>query len=159
MQDQRIAEHVAYSAYVDCSLRPLQLLKKIERACFVAGVIRDVFRGHIGPIKGLSDSLPTIKERIPEDELIPKLLSVEQSLELMSVWLREAHDAAKADPLLREEDGVAQAYGDAVEALCDLHAEVQDYRWAVMHHNAFLEEPSGQVLSTSAEIEKYLASL
>lgn len=159
MQDHHISDHVAYTRYVDGSLRSLRFLKNVEQACLIGGAIRDQLRSHLGPMKRLNDSLRLVEGPIPEDDLIPKLESVENSLELASSWLHSAHKSAKADPALREEDGVIETYREALDALCDLHAEVQEYRWAVMHHNAFLEQPTGNVVASAEEIKKFLAAL
>lgn len=158
MQDHRIKDHVAYSNFVDDSVRSLDLLSKIESVRLYVGTIRDMLNGFVAPIRSLCESLPSIEGPIPEDGLIGTLESVEQRLEILNASMLKAHRSAKADKQLREEDGVAAVYAEALEALCVLYSEVQDYRWGVMHHNAFLENPSDEIARSASEVESLLAS-
>jgi hypothetical protein len=68
--------------------------------------------------------------------------------------------AALRDPRLTADDGVADTYARAMEAVCDLHQAIEDLRWAILNHNAALEASDGsKVLSDPDEIESFLRNL
>ena len=70
--------------------------------------------------------------------------------------LRRKRAAAEADvaPHGENEHRVVSAYERAVVALEGLHDAVVEFRWAIMEHDANLENPTGESASSAANIIK-----
>jgi hypothetical protein len=97
----------------------------------------------------------------PKDVVTSAVLTAEEtSVALYDVLLKKRAFAIAA----RELDGdnkeaVVEAYNHAIAAVADLHNAFAELRWAIGEHDADLEEPTGNALSTSAEIAEYLDAL
>jgi hypothetical protein len=91
-----------------------------------------------------------------DNEMTEGLEDAEQGLRDAVDILRRKRAAAEADVVLNGENKrrVVSAYERAVVALEGLHDAVVEFRWAIMEHDANLENPTGESASSAANIIK-----
>lgn len=154
-----VNEFVVLGTHVcDGTARSLDLLRKIERTVLsistIAGELR-VWRGLIGKLREAMPDGP-----IPEGGVVPSLEKTEDKLSALHEIMQRKKQAALDDPRLTADDGVADIYARAMEAVCDLHESIEELRWAILNHNASLEKTDeSKNLSDPEEIERFLRSI
>jgi len=91
-----------------------------------------------------------------DNEMTEGLEDAEQGLRDAVDILRRKRAIAEADVALNGENErrVVSAYERAVVALEGLHDAVVEFRWAIMEHDANLENPTGESASSAANIIK-----
>lgn len=95
-----------------------------------------------------------------DNEMSEGLEDAEQGLRDAVDFLRRKRAAAEADVVLdvvlngENKRRVVSAYERAVVALEGLHDAVVEFRWAIMEHDANLENPTGESASSAANIIK-----
>lgn len=72
------------------------------------------------------------------------LESVMGEIEKVCQRFSDKRGAAAVAPELTADDGVVDAYNEAISGLSDLHDAINDLRWAVIIQDGLLEKPTGK---------------
>ena len=146
----------------DDSTRSLDLLRAIDATLANLARLRKKLDADTEFAAGLLDALTAKQGRPPidpDDKLCEVLLEAQRGVERLHATLLSKQRSAETDADLRDEDGIADVYAEVVASAAALHNKLNDLRWAVGEHDADLETPSEQTLSTSAEIDAFFATL
>lgn len=150
-------EQLAFSQLAAAQVRDLDFLRGIDQTCAALEQKRKVFVFVNDMVCGMLKSLASVDGVVPEEEILESIDHISDGLIGYSGNLKAGLKAANRDRQLRSDDGVHDAYRTAIAALCDLHEVVEDYRMALLHHNALRDGgEAGPVLSNSDEIKAYL---
>ncbi|CTP91443.1 hypothetical protein A6R71_06040 [Xanthomonas translucens pv. arrhenatheri] len=153
-------EQLAFSQFAAAQVRDLGLLRDIDQTCSALEQKRKVFVFVNDMVCGMLKSLASVDSVVPEEEILESINRISDGLIGYSGNLKAGLKAANRDRQLRADDGVHDAYRAAISALCDLHEVVEDYRMALLHHNALRDDgDAGPVLSNVDEIKAYLERL
>ncbi|MEL4893529.1 hypothetical protein PQU63_18755 [Xanthomonas protegens] len=151
------AEQLAFSQFAAAQVRDLGLLRNIVQTCTALEQKRKVFLFVNDTICGMLESLATVESVVPEEEILAELDRISDGLIGYSENLKAGLRAADRDRQLRADDGVHDAYRAAIDALCSLHDVVEDYRMALLHHNALHDNgDAGPVLSSTDDVRAFL---
>lgn len=97
---------------------------------------------------------------IPEENVVPVLENLQDSLVRTYSESKEKMQCAIDDPRLSDEDGVVDAYAGLLEALITLNTTTEALRWSILESNADKEAGhTPKVLSEPADIDKFLDEL
>jgi hypothetical protein len=123
--------------------RSLELLRAIERTMSNLSVEADLLRGVAQATAKVREGLmvrPPAQRIDPEGRIDAQFDSVlDKAAEIYADWKRR-RQAALDDPALRDGDGVADAYQEAMDALRALHDETQALRDLVAEHDCDFDE-------------------
>ncbi|WP_045738436.1 hypothetical protein [Xanthomonas sp. MUS 060] len=154
------AEQLAFSQLAAAQVRDLGLLRDIAQACSALEHKRKVFQFVKDTFRDMLKWLDSVDSVVPEEKILAYINRVSDELIGYSKNLKAGLRAAERDRQLRADDGVHDAYRAAIEALCDLHDAVEDYRMALLHHNTLRDnQDAGPVLSSADEIRTFLENL
>ena len=126
--------------------RDLDILKRIDKKIdslrddeAVMRLHADTITRHIPLIK----SLPLVLDQ--DGSLVTMFERTRDVLAEMHAMMRKKCDAARSAPELKPDDGVVEAYCEAMGTTARLHDLVNDLCWAIGEHDADLDEvaPSG----------------
>lgn len=154
-----VDQHVAFNNYAEGSVRNLELLRDIERTCFALRKVTAFLSELNGDFNEMTRALASVKVPLPEDKVLGPIDNILSVLEEMHVRQKGGLASARADRQLRADDGVEDAYREALSKLLLLHETIADYKCAVMLHNAMLDTSGGVALSSEDQIREYLRSL
>lgn len=144
----------------DSSTRSLYLLRDIEKTVLAVGTIRDSANSYTQTVIAFNVAMAKLEGRVPEEAVLDLFEDLQGHLEKLHTQLEISHKSAKADPELCDEDGVADVFRDAINAVCSWHEQVEMLRWNILQHNAALDTSDPGVALTSAEqIDEFLATL
>lgn len=97
----------------------------------------------------------------PEDEMIEKLRSTETGIrDDVLRLLNERRESVVRDPRLEDEleDGIVAAYDDLIAAWTRVHNSFVNLRWAVMEHDADLDESTGNTYESPEDLINALSA-
>lgn len=144
------------------AVRSLDLLRDID------GTI-DAITHHVELLRTAERAFVHVKKAItsgdaskaiPEDDIIPVLEDLQDSLVKSYAESKEKMECAIADSRLSDEDGVVDAYAILLDALISLNNTTETLRWAILESNADAEgSHTSNVLSDPSEIDSFLDSL
>lgn len=130
----------------------LQLLQAIDVTVDVLCNLQKSMGDQLTAVESLTETLKAHREPVLDrDGAIADLMEeTEKALKVVVAILRAQMRAAYRDPALRDdnEDAVVSEYGAAIEVLTALHNAMVELRWAVLEHDAKLEEPSEDVFDS-----------
>lgn len=140
--------------------RDLRLLRNIEETVRVLARIETNLRANQRMAESFVADIQEFQHQFDENRFLQATDRLEDELTDLRSTLDACLLAAKTDKALTEEDGVADAYRNTIEAVCNLYSIVEHVRWVLMHRNAELD-PTGSKdgLSSSEEISRFLAAL
>ncbi|MFV3368438.1 hypothetical protein ACNFH5_09675 [Pseudomonas sp. NY15435] len=151
------------SEYLNCeTARSLELLRQIDGTVEALVLLRrqmDALSEAFGSLLSRFNNNPPTGP-IPEDVVVPTLEESQDSLRKMHAELARRSACAKADTVLTLDDGVVDAYEQAIDAVISLNQVIEQTRWALLEHNADSEgshEP--HVLRSDEEIEDFIRAL
>ena len=160
MQAQVVSQHsISPSDAQALATRNLGLLRSIEDTL-------EALQSDTKLIEAIAAGYQEIQERL---EGRPEPIDVEgrfgATLEKSSIACaaiyRDAkarHQSACSDPLLRPDDGVADAYTEFLDAIHDLHDQVETLREWIATHDAVLEPSSSDVFDSVDDLFESLMS-
>lgn len=150
----------AYGDFMsDGAARSLKLLQAIDSTVTAMGTIAEQARSFTGIVREMAAGVPQLALPIPEEEIIPAYEALQDDLVKLHSEFRTRCARAEQATELRPDDGVCDAYRAAMAAIGGLHDALETFRWLILEHNADLDPAKGQVMTDSAEIERYLAAL
>ncbi|MCI2243824.1 hypothetical protein L3067_04275 [Xanthomonas sp. PPL568] len=150
-------EQIAFSQFAAAQVRDLNFLRDIDQTCSALEQKRKVFVFVNDMVCGMLKSLASVDSAVPEEEILESMDLISDGLIGFAENLKAGLRAADRDRQLRPDDGVHDAYRAAIAALCDLHEVVEDYRMALLHHNALRDDrDAGPVLASADEIRAFL---
>jgi cytochrome c556 len=112
---------------VDEAGRRLEVLAAIEQTCGALRADADLFRSEARRVHDLASKLNALAPRDTaaigaEAQAAAAVFRAAQDLAQRAVaYLRSSREAARRDPRLRDDDGVVDAYDEAIDAVCDWH--------------------------------------
>jgi hypothetical protein len=94
----------------------------------------------------------------PEDRLHDGLSDVEGHLKVAVESMKARRNAAREDPRLvgEHEGAVVHEYDHLIDIAAQVHDAVQELRWAVLEHDADLDQPLGE---PTASLDELIARL
>ncbi len=133
--------------------RNLELLTAIENTL-------DALAADIDLVNAIHRAYEEIRERLGViDGAIDPDLTLQAKLEKASDACARIyrdtcrrHASACSDPDLRQDDGVAEAYSEYIDALSDLHGTVEKLREWIATHDAVIEPTTGVVYATADDL-------
>lgn len=151
------------SEYLNCeTARSLELLRQIDGTVEALVLLRrqmDALSEAFNSLLSRFNTNPPA-EAIPEDVVVPTLEESQDSLRKMHGELERRKACAKADPDLKTDDGVVDAYEQAMDSVISLNLVIEQTRWALLEHNADSEGPhEPQLLQSDEEIDSFIRSL
>ena len=133
--------------------RNLELLAAIENTLDGLSADTKLLRAIHDGYQEIQDRLAGIKEPVDDSGRIQAAL--EKASAACARIYHDAckrHQSAKRDPQLRPGDGVAEAYGDFITALRDLHDTIEALREWIATHDAVLQPTTGAVYSSADDL-------
>lgn len=143
------------------AVRSLDLLRAIDGTIESLVLLRRQMNAFSETVEShIKSVLAETKVVFEEDAIIPTL---EQSQDI----LRSIHDglqgqlkSAKNSTQLHSDDGVDDAYAQAIEAVIGYNATIERLRWSILEHNADMEgEHRPHLLGSKADIDGFFDSL
>lgn len=144
------------------AVRSLDLLREID------GTI-DAITHHCRLFNGAQAAFDTVARNIlsgaatreiPEDDIIPVLEQLQDSLVTTYAESKAKMQCAIRDPRLRDDDGVVDAYRTLLQALDSLNSTTEKLRWSILESNADKEDKHEPcVMSDPKDISNFLDSL
>lgn len=137
------------------TVRSLDLLRDIDGTIESLILMRrqmDAFREAVeGLIKVVHAETKGI---FSEDEIIPSLEQSQDVLKRLHDSLNARLKCARSAPELRSDDGVDDAYMQAIGAVLSYDESVERLRWSILEHNADMEgRKNSIVLTTDKDID------
>lgn len=140
--------------------RSLHLLKAIDGTIDALILTRkemDVLRE---AFQGLHAKIIELDAPICEKSTIAHLEQAQDSLTATHSLLLPGLDAARKAPELKHDDGVVEAYEEAIESVLALNGTIEHLRWSILEHNADREEAhEPKIMRDTAAIDSFLDSL
>lgn len=160
MPSSEVSTEIAeYTAWASSATRDLELLRAIDQTVTALCTVHDLMDSIHRSSAKLLERLPNATKAIPEGEIVPGLEALLDDIATAHRHFVEKKASADCAEELDPEDGVSDAYEQALSSMSDAHAALDDLRWGILNHNALLEPASGQAMSDPSEIEKFLLSL
>lgn len=143
------------------AVRSLDLLRLIDGTIEALVLMRrqmDAFNETIGSlitqVIGSKDCL------YAEDEILPSLEQAQDTLAKVYSDLEKRLGFAKSAPELRSDDGVDDAYLQAITSVLSYNAAIERLRWSILEHNADMEgHQEAVLLTTDKDIDDLFDSL
>lgn len=143
--------------------RSLKLLHAIESTLAWLNRLSTTLAANTCFALNVNDNLDKADCLIDEDEkLAQEMESAQALMEEVYQELIIKRQHALDDHNLTDEDGIAEAYTEAIAAAADLHNAINTLRWNIGEHDvdvAHACDQPGPTLSTPKELEDYLAAL
>lgn len=137
----------AQAEMVSAMPRSLDLLRNIETTLSSLEAIRDFYDA----LSNYCDRETIRITKRPPKEQLDANSKIGESLRKAQVSLEEFHSrlnrclgSALADPELREEDGVSEAYSASIETVVMLHNKLNTLRWTIGEHDADVAKTTGR---------------
>lgn len=143
----------------DGAARSLRLLREIDNTVTAMRTIVTLGDSFCSTLKDMTADVARAIGPIPEYDLIPAYEALQRELADLYRMLQTMHAAAARDDQLRADDGVCDACAAAIKTIADLHECIETLHWRLLEHNADQDAPSGPVLTSAEDIERYLAAL
>jgi hypothetical protein len=140
--------------------RNLDLLRAIENTVdnLVADtdLVRSICRTYVEIQQKLSANETEID---PTGHISAVLEKASESCSRIYKDAQRRHQSAAADPQLRSDDGVTDAYSEFMESLNDLHSSIEELREWIGDHDAVLQPTTGETFnSVSSLFDSLLAN-
>jgi len=144
------------------SARSLDLLRAIENTVAINTIIADSFEMAADHTARATESICgaqlSIRKVIDEDGSV--VTNIDSAIDILAEAipiLERKREAALNDPQLSLEDGVAESYDKALEALREVCEHTNELKWAILENDADLSPtvPGGPY----ENVEDFLASL
>jgi hypothetical protein len=121
--------------------RSLQLLNAIEATCDWLAMQKGTIEAITTFVENVTPKLLASEKVIDdEDRLEPALLKAQDAAKSLYESLIAKRESARADVQLRPDDGVEDAFTQAISAVADLHNALNQARWQFLEHDADLDE-------------------
>jgi len=142
------------------SATSLNMLRKIEEVVTWLSSLQRQAEGEISLAENFITAVRdcTVKVIDPDDSIQDAIIESESTLQSCAELLSLKRGSAVEDQQLNGEyeDTIVSEYDSTVEAYISLHNMMSDLRWAILEHDANLEEESGEEYSSSASAIKAL---
>lgn len=143
------------------TVRGLDLLRAIEQTIDALDWIADHARADAAFAAKESARINACERTSAIDQgdvLCDKLEKAQALVEKLHTVLQTKRESAQRAAELRDDDGVVDAYTDAIAQVADLHDAINGLRWAIMEHDADLSPAAGKRY-TSGNIEELFSEL
>lgn len=143
------------------TVRSLDLLRDIDGTIESLVLMRRQMDAFLEAVESFTKSVLAEKKGVfSEDEIIPSLEQSQDVLKRIHDGLQARLQAAKSAPELRSDDGVDDAYAQAIDAVLSYNAAIERLRWAILEHNADMEGPHNpKVLTSEDDIDGFFDNL
>lgn len=143
--------------------RSLQLLHAIESTLAWLNKLSNTLNANTNFALDVNDNLDKIECLVDEDDkLANEMESAQVMVEELYQELIAKRQHALNDHNLTDEDGIAEAYTEAIASAADLHNAINTLRWNIAEHDVDVahscDEP-GPALTSPEALEEYLAAL
>lgn len=154
-------EMEAVSDYLrGASARSLDLLRTIDGTIDALVLTRREMDALSEMFEGRRQQVFELDAALCEKQTIPALEQSQESLLSLIAELESKHHAAVVAPELRNDDGVVDAYEEALTSARILIDKIEQMRWAILEHNADMEKNHTSVIVSDAKgISDFLDSL
>jgi len=139
--------------------RSLELLRAIDGVLIALSTITEQNRSFVHVVKEMSEGLTELGLPIPEESIIPEYERLQDELSTIHAELRALCNKCESSTAVRNEDGIRDAFNSACDAINELHASLETFRWLILEHNADLDAVGTETLTSEDEIKRYLAAL
>ncbi|WP_430228873.1 hypothetical protein [Nitrosomonas communis] len=138
------------------SARSITLLRNIENTIFNLNSLTKKLHNRANYAEGLIAFVENIENEIDQDDSISDQLEIAQNrINDLYNELIIKRQAGRIDRRLTNEDGIEDAYTEAIEASADLHNLLNTLRWAINEHDADRSQPE-ESFTDADELIKYL---
>ena len=163
-KDSRRTELCEFTVGVKAdAARSLELLHAIESTLAWLNKLSKTLNANTSFALEANDNLDKIWCLIDEDEkLANEMESAQVMVEELYQELLAKRQHAINDHNLTDEDGIADAYTEAVAAAADLHNAINTLRWNIAEHDVDVSKSCdgpGPVITSREELKEYLAAL
>lgn len=143
------------------TVRSLDLLRDIDGTIESLVLMRRQMDAFVETVESFTKSVLAEKKGFfSEDEIIPSLEQSQDVLKRIHDDLSSRLKAAQSAPELRSDDGVDDAYIQAIEAVLRYNAAIERMRWVILEHNADMEgQHKPHVLTTEQDIDGFFDKL
>lgn len=138
------------------SARSIGLLRDIENTMSHLNRLKEQLRSDSGNVNELIEAVENIEDVIDQDDSVS--VQLEQAQNRINDLYNELvirRLAGRNDNRLIKEDGIEDAYTEAIEAVADLHNQLNALRWAINEHDADIS-PVSKSFSDPEELIKFL---
>ena len=140
------------------SARSIFLLKDIDSTISSLKRLTAQLDADMQYAEGLAVGIQTVAVEIDTDSTISVQLEKSQSTVCdLYQELISRRESGRVDDRLSDEDGIEDAYTEAIAAASDLHNSLNDLRWAINEHDADLSE-TGKPFTNAEDLIKHLAA-
>jgi len=143
------------------AVRSLDLLRVIDGTIEALVLMRRQMDAFNEAIQSLIAQVVSAQECVfTEDEIIPSLEQSQDVLAKIHADLEKRLGFAKKAPELRSDDGVDDAYGQAIASVLSYNAAIEKLRWTILEHNADMQgSQSSTVLNSDEDIDRLFEDL
>ncbi len=138
--------------------RSLDLLRSIDNTLSFLNRLTAQLRadtGYTERIIAIVKALPV--EYDPDDSILESIGKAQSATGDLYDELINRRSAAKGDGRLTEDDGIEEAYTEAIAAAADLHNSLNALRWTIGEHDADLS-PVSKPFTNAADLVKNLSA-
>lgn len=141
--------------------RSLELMRDIDGTIEALVLVRRQMDGCREAVESLIKMVNgSTKGAFSEDEIIPSLEQSQELLKKLDEDFSRKLAAAKCAPELRSDDGVDDAYVEALNAVHLYNEAIETLKWCVLEHNADMEGRKGsQMLTNDKDIDDLFDNL
>lgn len=143
------------------AVRSLDLLRVIDGTIEALVLMRRQMDAFNEAIHSLIAQVLVAKNCVfTEDEIIPSLEQSQDILAKIYADLEKRLAYAKAAPELRSDDGVDDAYAQAINSVLNYNAAIEKLRWGILEHNADMDgHHEATLLTTDKDIDDLFDNL
>jgi hypothetical protein len=147
------------------SARSLHVLRAIDETISALGFHKRRADNYLTEAQRAYDVInsPNFKQVFAnEDRICHALEAAQDSTAVVIAEYEVKLKAARCDKALAHDDGVCEAFEEALESFVALNNLLEDLRWAVMEHSADMENHvvnEAKLCRTSSDIDAMLASI
>ncbi|KPA87318.1 hypothetical protein PF66_06228 [Pseudomonas asplenii] len=143
------------------AVRSLDLLRQIDGTIEALVLMRRQMDAFHEAIQSLNATVLSAKNCFfKEEEIIPSLEQAQEILAKIHSDLEQRLVAARKAPELRSEDGVDDAYAQAINSILSYNAAIEQLRWNILEHNADMEgRQESKLLTTDEDIDDLFSNL
>lgn len=140
------------------SARSLDLLRSIDNTLSFLNRLAAQLRADTSHAKkgiAIVKALPV--ECDPDNTILESINKAQSATSDLYDELVSRRNAAKGDNRLAEDDGIEEAYTEAIAAAADVHNNLNSLRWAIGEHDADLS-PVSKPFTNAADLIKNLSA-
>lgn len=142
--------------------RRIDLLRQIDTTISYLVLLRDQLTADARFAVDFNREIESIVDVIDLDgSLHDRMESTQETVNAVYEMLIRKRDAARKDRLLRADEGVVEAYTEAIAAAADLHNAINTLRWSIAEHDVDVagEESNTPAFTNPDELLRHLRSL